>query len=54
MLWIAAVLAVVAGMKSLAVAIVAIIVLIGVFAFAQEYRADRAAIRRRSRQFRLE
>ncbi|MFK4084958.1 cation-translocating P-type ATPase [Kribbella sp. NPDC020789] len=43
MLWVAAALAVAAGLVPLAVAIVVIIVLNGVFAFAQQYRADRAA-----------
>ncbi|NIK59140.1 cation-translocating P-type ATPase [Kribbella shirazensis] len=47
MLWAAAVLAVVGGLAPLAVAIVVIIILNGVFAFAQEYRADRAAERLR-------
>ena len=45
MLWVAAVLAVVAGMPQLAVAIVVIIVENGVFAFAQEARAERASER---------
>ena len=43
MLWVAAVLAYVAGMPSLSAAIAVVVVLNGVFAFAQEYRADRAA-----------
>ncbi len=47
MLWVAAALALVAGLAALAVAIVVIIVLNGVFAFAQEFRADRAAERLR-------
>jgi magnesium-transporting ATPase (P-type) len=47
MLWVAAVLALAGGLAPLAVAIVVIIVLNGVFAFAQEYRADRAAERLR-------
>jgi magnesium-transporting ATPase (P-type) len=47
MLWAAAGLAVLAGLTPLALAIVAIIILNGVFAFAQEYRADRAAQRLR-------
>jgi magnesium-transporting ATPase (P-type) len=47
MLWVAAVLALVAGMPALAVAIVVVVVLNGLFAFAQEYRADRAAQRLR-------
>ena len=45
MLWIAAVLAAVAGMPQLAVAIAAVVVLNGLFSFAQEYRADRATAR---------
>lgn len=47
MLWGAAVLAFVAGMPALAVAIAVVVVLNGAFAFAQEYRADRAAQRLR-------
>ena len=47
MLWVAALLAVVAGMPALAVAIAVVVVLNGVFSFAQEYRADRAAERLR-------
>ncbi|MGY1734971.1 cation-translocating P-type ATPase [Geodermatophilus sp. SYSU D00684] len=43
LLWGAAVLALVGGMPQLAVAIVVVVVLNGVFAFVQEYRADRAA-----------
>ncbi|MCY7395271.1 MAG: cation-transporting P-type ATPase [Nocardioides sp.] len=43
MLWVAAALALVAGMVSLAVAIVLIVLLNAVFAFAQEHKADRAA-----------
>ena len=43
MLWVAAVLALLGGMASLAVAIVIIVILNGVFAFAQEHKADRAA-----------
>lgn len=43
MLWVAAALAVLAGMASLGVAIVIIVILNGVFAFAQEHKADRAA-----------
>jgi magnesium-transporting ATPase (P-type) len=43
MLWIAALLALVAGMPQLALAIVVVVVLNGAFAFVQEYRADRAA-----------
>ncbi|HEX6335330.1 MAG TPA: cation-transporting P-type ATPase [Jiangellaceae bacterium] len=45
MLWGAAGLAVLAGMPQLSVAIVAVVVLNGTFAFVQEYRADRAAER---------
>ncbi|NUT47747.1 MAG: cation-transporting P-type ATPase, partial [Saccharothrix sp.] len=47
LLWVAAVLAQVAGMPALSVAIVLVVVLNGLFAFAQEYRADRAAQRLR-------
>ncbi|MGW1344484.1 cation-translocating P-type ATPase [Kribbella sp. NPDC002412] len=47
MLWVAAALALAAGLAPLAAAIVVIVVLNGVFAFAQEYRADRAAERLR-------
>ncbi|WP_112273880.1 cation-translocating P-type ATPase [Lentzea terrae] len=47
MLWVAALFALLAGMPALAVAIVVVVVLNGVFAFAQEYRADRAAQRLR-------
>lgn len=47
MLWIAAALALAAGLAPLAAAIAVIIILNGVFAFAQEYRADRAAERLR-------
>ena len=43
MLWGAAVLALVAGMPQLSVAIVIIVVVNGLFAFAQEHRAERAA-----------
>jgi len=43
LLWAAAVLAYVGGMPQLAVAIAVVVVLNGVFSFAQEYRADRAA-----------
>ncbi|RBY84791.1 cation-transporting P-type ATPase [Blastococcus sp. TF02A-26] len=43
LLWAAAVLALLGGMPQLAVAIAVIVVLNGVFAFVQEYRADRAA-----------
>jgi len=45
MLWVAAVLAVVAGIPQLGVAIIAVIVLNAVFSFIQESRADRAAER---------
>ena len=48
MLWGAAVLALVAGMPVLALAIAVVVVFNGVFSFAQEYRADRAAARLRS------
>jgi len=48
LLWVAAALAFVAGMPELATAIVAIILLNGLFAFFQEYRAERAAARLRS------
>lgn len=48
LLWAAAVLAVLAGMPELAIAIVVIIVLNALFAFWQEYRADRSAERLRS------
>jgi magnesium-transporting ATPase (P-type) len=43
MLWVAAVLAAIAGMPALGVAIVVVIVVNGVFAFVQEQRAERAA-----------
>jgi magnesium-transporting ATPase (P-type) len=43
MLWVAAVLAVIAGLPQLGIAIVAVVVLNAVFAFVQERRADRAA-----------
>ncbi len=45
LLWVAAALALVAGMATLAVAIVAVVLINGAFAFAQEYRADRSAQR---------
>src|SRR5512139_1074303 len=45
MLWVAAGLALVARMPQLSVAIAVVVVLNGVFAFVQEYRADRAASR---------
>ncbi|HEX5097174.1 MAG TPA: HAD-IC family P-type ATPase, partial [Acidimicrobiia bacterium] len=47
MLWIASALAIVAGLPQLAIAIAIVVVLNGVFAFAQEYRAERAAERLR-------
>jgi len=43
LLWAAAVLAFVGGLPQLAVAIAVVVVLNGLFAFVQEYRADRAA-----------
>ena len=43
MLWVAALLALLAGMTPLAVAIAVIVLLNGGFAFAQEYRADQAS-----------
>ena len=43
LLWAAAILALVGGMPQLAVAIAVVVVLNGVFAFVQEYRADKAA-----------
>ncbi|WP_116998169.1 cation-translocating P-type ATPase [Desertimonas flava] len=45
LLWAAAVLAAVAGMPQLAVAIAVVVVVNGLFAFAQEHRAERAAER---------
>jgi magnesium-transporting ATPase (P-type) len=45
MLWFAAALALVAGMPALAVAIAVVVLLNGAFAFAQEFRADRAGQR---------
>ena len=45
MLWVAGVLAVVAGMAQLGIAIFVVIVINGVFAFVQEQRAERAAER---------
>ena len=48
LLWVASGLALLAGLPPLAVAIVVVIVLNAVFAFAQEYRADRSAERLRS------
>jgi magnesium-transporting ATPase (P-type) len=47
MLWVAAVLAFLAGMPQLAAAIVVVVVVNGVFAFVQEHRADRATARLR-------
>ncbi|GGS28519.1 cation-translocating P-type ATPase [Actinokineospora fastidiosa] len=47
MLWVAAGLAVLAGMPELGVAIAVVVVVNAVFSFAQEYRADRAAQRLR-------
>lgn len=47
MLWVAAVLAFVAGLPQLGVAIAAVVLLNGIFAFVQESRADRAAERLR-------
>jgi magnesium-transporting ATPase (P-type) len=48
MLWVAAVLAFVAGLPELGVAIIAVVVLNAVFAYTQESRADRAAERLRA------
>ncbi|MFG1949227.1 cation-translocating P-type ATPase [Nonomuraea sp. NPDC048826] len=47
LLWGASVLALLAGMPQLAVAIVIVVLLNGAFAFAQEYRADKASQRLR-------
>ncbi len=47
LLWAAGALAVVAGMPQLGVAIIVVILVNGAFAFAQEYRAERAADRLR-------
>lgn len=47
LLWAAAVLAAIAGMPQLGVAIVIVVLFNGFFAFAQEYRADRAVARLR-------
>ncbi|MGE5287566.1 MAG: cation-translocating P-type ATPase [Micromonosporaceae bacterium] len=47
LLWVAAVMAYIGGMPQLAVAIVIVVVVNAVFAFAQEYRADRAGRRLR-------
>lgn len=48
MLWVAAVLALLAGLPQLTVAIVAVVLVNGLFAFIQERRADRAAERLRT------
>ena len=48
LLWVAAALALLAGMPQIAVAIVVIVLLNGVFAFWQEYRADRSTQQLRS------
>ncbi|MFZ4519347.1 MAG: cation-translocating P-type ATPase [Microthrixaceae bacterium] len=45
MLWVGAALAFLAGLPQLGVAVILVVVLNGLFAFAQEYRADRAAER---------
>jgi magnesium-transporting ATPase (P-type) len=45
MLWVAAVLAFLAGLPQLGIAIVLVVVFNGVFSFVQEFRADRAAER---------
>jgi calcium-translocating P-type ATPase len=45
MLWVAAGLAFLAGLPQLGIAVIAVVVLNGVFAFVQEYRAERAAER---------
>jgi calcium-translocating P-type ATPase len=45
LLWVAAVLAAIAGMPQLAVAIAVVVLINGVFAFIQEHRAERAADR---------
>ena len=45
MLWVAGVLAIVAGLAQLGIAIFVVVVLNGVFAFVQEHRAERAAER---------
>ena len=47
MLWVASVLAFVAGLPQLGVAIIVVIIVNGVFAFVQERRAERAAERLR-------
>ncbi|MFM7070008.1 MAG: cation-transporting P-type ATPase, partial [Actinomycetes bacterium] len=43
LLWVAAALALVAGLPELSVAIVVVVLLNGTFAFVQEYRSERAA-----------
>jgi magnesium-transporting ATPase (P-type) len=48
LLWVAAALALLAGMPELAIAIVVIVILNAVFAFWQEYRADRSVQRLKS------
>ena len=45
LLWVAAAMALLAGMPELSVAILAVVLLNAAFAFAQEYRADRSAER---------
>ena len=47
MLWVAALLALLAGMPQLAVAIVLVVIVNGLFAFLQEYRAERSAAKLR-------
>ncbi|WP_158888108.1 cation-translocating P-type ATPase [Amycolatopsis anabasis] len=47
MLWVAAGLALLAGMPAMAIAIVVVVLLNGAFSFVQEYRADKAADRLR-------
>jgi magnesium-transporting ATPase (P-type) len=47
MLWVAGLLAIVAGMPELGTAIFVVVVINGVFAYAQEHRAERAALRLR-------
>ncbi|MFD0598870.1 HAD-IC family P-type ATPase [Catellatospora coxensis] len=47
LLWLAAALALLAGMPQLSVAIIIVVLVNGVFAFVQEYRADRAVERLR-------
>jgi magnesium-transporting ATPase (P-type) len=48
MLWFAGVLAIIGGLLALGIAIFAVIIVNGLFAFAQEYRAERAAQRLRA------